>query len=207
MRVTNQRLVKQTVTTFVAMVAVYVPCYFFLDKTIATQIAHLSPSIQMAAANFSLLGAKIPWLFVGAASLIVGLYYYKQAEKNRAMPFLWLALALFIAMAIAAAAKFGLGRARPPLFLQQGIYGFYFLKAQWIYHSTPSGHTARIVSAMTVFSVLLPRWRVVWILIALSVIGGRLFSSAHYLSDVIVAAWLGYFSALWARAIIIRWTE
>lgn len=186
-------------------VFIYSLFYLFWDKAIAQCLAHLPPAFISSAAMISLLGSKKLWIVIGAISLGVGLYHQrKQADSDRALPWLWLAFALLLAMIMTLLLKVVLGRARPELFFEQGLYGFYFFKTQWIYFSSPSGHTARIFAAMTVLSGVFPRARVLWLLIALSVAASRVLLNEHYVGDVILGAWVGGFSALWVNAFIAK---
>lgn len=106
-------------------------------------------------------------------------------------------LFLFSSVAVSGLAvnafKVILGRARPKLFLQQGIYGFDFfhLHFEHPWTSFPSGHSATALSAAMTLSLLFPRYRLMFMSGALLVATSRVVLCQHYLSDVVAGSMLG----------------
>lgn len=57
--------------------------------------------------------------------------------------------------------------------------------------SFPSGHAALAFATATCLAAALPRWSVVFFILATAVAGERVMENAHYLSDVVAGAGLG----------------
>lgn len=87
--------------------------------------------------------------------------------------------------------KITFGRARPFLWLAGDTSGFDFFRYGAKFASFPSGHTATSFAAATVFGVLWPRGRVVFVALAALIALSRITGGAHYPSDVIAGACVG----------------
>jgi undecaprenyl-diphosphatase len=66
--------------------------------------------------------------------------------------------------------------------------------------SFPSGHAATSFACATVLSVLVPRWRVPFFVLATLIALSRLYNGVHYPTDVVAGALLGVFVALLVMA-------
>ncbi|MDR3423774.1 MAG: phosphatase PAP2 family protein [Alphaproteobacteria bacterium] len=86
-----------------------------------------------------------------------------------------------------------MGRARPHLWLQNGIYGFDpFNRLGFLWNSMPSGHTTTACALAFSLSLLYPRGRFLWFAFALALAASRVMVDAHYLSDVCAGGLLGW---------------
>ncbi|MEM8797084.1 MAG: phosphatase PAP2 family protein [Pseudomonadota bacterium] len=108
---------------------------------------------------------------------------------------LWQASALFAAVAISGISvnllKRAIGRARPKLMDDVGVYGFDPFAFTSTFASFPSGHSTTI-GAVAVFAVIIfPRW--VWTIVAIALIIGwsRVVVGAHYPSDIVAGLAFG----------------
>lgn len=90
-----------------------------------------------------------------------------------------------------------IGRARPVLLEREGIYGFhpFAFDATWL--SMPSGHTTTAAALAGVLMLLFPRWKGIWMLVFLILAASRCMVNAHYLSDVLAGAAVGFLTTLW----------
>ena len=89
--------------------------------------------------------------------------------------------------------KIFFGRYRPTVYFSKGQFGF---SCNWIeysarYLSFPSGHAVTIFSLAFYLSRIYPKYRLHFYSLATLVASSRLIVTAHYMSDVIVGAWLG----------------
>jgi membrane-associated phospholipid phosphatase len=86
-----------------------------------------------------------------------------------------------------------LGRARPLLWLRDGLYGFepfsYFTP---LWNGMPSGHATTAFALAFSLAKLYPRGRPLWFAYALLLALSRLMVNAHYLSDVFAGVLLGW---------------
>lgn len=87
------------------------------------------------------------------------------------------------------------GRNRPSLFLENGLYDFYFSNplSGCCYESFPSGHTSLVFWSAFSMGFLIPKLRIPLFLYA-SLIGiGRIVTTLHYFSDVIFGVYISFF--------------
>lgn len=105
--------------------------------------------------------------------------------------FVWCSVAF--ASAVSLILKLLLGRARPYLLFHEDMYGFYGYHPDKFYWSLPSGHVATIMAVMFSMMILFPRFRIVFGLFGLSVMTTRVILTYHYLSDVLMTAYLAWF--------------
>jgi membrane-associated phospholipid phosphatase len=92
------------------------------------------------------------------------------------------------------------GRARPELLFQAQIFGFTWSGAHADHWSFPSGHAVTITALATALYALYPPLWPAYLLVALLVAVSRVIIDAHYLSDVIAGAYIGFVFA-WALAV------
>ena len=87
--------------------------------------------------------------------------------------------------------KFLFGRARPNLLLEHGVFGFSGLQTAHDWTSFPSGHSATALGVAVTLSLLLPRFRVIFITAGVFIALSRMVLDQHYLSDVVAGSTLG----------------
>ena len=88
------------------------------------------------------------------------------------------------------------GRARPRLYIEEDLYGFFWFKLDVLYRSFPSGHATTAMGVWLAFALLFPRYRFLLILIGGTIALSRVIIGEHYLSDVLVGGWLGAMTTL-----------
>ncbi|MFY9288294.1 MAG: phosphatase PAP2 family protein [Alphaproteobacteria bacterium] len=92
--------------------------------------------------------------------------------------------------------KIIIGRSRPVLLDRENVYAAQFFVFDSTWKSMPSGHTTTVIAAMCALFILLPRWRWVWLAVALILVASRVVVNAHYLSDVLAGSLVGCVSAI-----------
>jgi membrane-associated phospholipid phosphatase len=100
--------------------------------------------------------------------------------------------------------KFAIGRARPLIYDQEGIFSFAPFNMDFLHQSFPSGHSANIGALFVALALLFPRFRLAFIGIGLWLGATRIIVGVHYPSDVTaglaLGAWLAFAtSILFAR--------
>lgn len=137
-------------------------------------------------------------LFFGFATLVLGWLYIKTDNPwylALRQKFVFILFSLGIAGGIVDVLKPLIGRFRPKLFLEQGLYGFDPIAFKAIHWSFPSGHSATIFALAGALNVLFPR-PVLWYGYACFVAITRILLTEHYFSDVIAGAAIGVISPL-----------
>ncbi len=163
---------------------------FWLDPVVRNWIVeHPNRQLRTVMAQISRFGDWPEHVILGLLLLLIA-WWRRKKKWTR------LFLAMLIACAIAGAAarviKITTGRARPSVKTELTWNG---PRLSEKYHAFPSGHTA---SSTAFFAVLcLASWRVglPCLLIPLVIAFSRMYVAAHYLSDVVFAAMLGFVCA------------
>jgi len=135
----------------------------------------------------------------GVLCLGFGLAAWARREAGPAPRLaLYAGRALFVFLAVAASGlavdllKLVFGRARPKLLFLDGTYGFFWGAVRPDYWSFPSGHAATAAALATAFTLLWPKGWPLYLPLALVVAASRVIIDAHYLSDVVCGAALGW---------------
>ena len=160
---------------------------------------------NLGLAEYYLVPAGLAWLVLiwkARRGLI-------PAERRRWRALAWKPGFLFLAVAVTGlienAVKVTLGRTRPRLLFDDGLYGFHPFNHDWAMNSFPSGHSQAAWAAMTALVILVPRYDALWLLVAVLVAASRVLTTVHYLSDAVAGSWLGLAGAvLIARALRAR---
>lgn len=194
------KLKKTSVITLLFGTCFYWVSFTFLDKPIANSFHYISHNTLAYSffESISLLGGSqvsIAFMLVSFAFAIFILF--RQPQNKLANHLLFMALAMVAAIFLETTLKYLLGRYRPELLFQQGLYGFHFLSHQFLFNSTPSGHATRFFVLVTGLSLWWRRFTPLFILLGLLVCFSRLILEFHYLSDVVFGALLGTFATLW----------
>lgn len=152
---------------------------------------------------FNLHDAKTKWIFfsmlteLGSNKLVLLVLFLlslffryihplKPWEVRSWFLFLFILLIDFISLFV----KIILGRARPCLWFDEHIYGFYGMQLDTAFWSVPSGHTTTVMGLVFGLCFLFPRYFYGFLLMGLAVIISRVVLSEHYLSDVLITSYL-----------------
>jgi len=88
------------------------------------------------------------------------------------------------------------GRARPRLYIDENLYGFFWFKFDVLYRSFPSGHATTAMAVWLAFALLFPRYRFVLIAVGVLISLSRVIIGEHYLSDVLIGGYIGAMTTL-----------
>lgn len=181
---------KSFLTTFLIF-AIFFLFYFFADKPVAQYCHDLNMTFDLRYfTDLTYLGSMILVLFLIGILLIY--YQYFHYSKLRVKQLLFLFSGVLFANLITGFLKVFFGRARPFLYFQENLYGFYGWNLDAHFWSFPSGHTMTIMSLIWGLCFLMPRHAFYFILLGLMVAITRLFLSMHYLSDVFFSIYLSF---------------
>lgn len=148
-----------------------------------------------------------------AVGLGVGLFFYRHTRQdgwndgfNRSLFYVsaWIVLSEIMSSVVVHTLKTVVGRFRPRLLFNEGLYGFSVFGGG---DSFPSGHTQVIVAALLPLMILWPRLRLPCAIIIIAVGTSRLVLGAHYLSDVVVSVVVTTLCTLWVRGHLPWWKK
>lgn len=175
--------------SFVIYFTIVALCFINLDRLLAMRIH----SIDFLWFKYILLGlTQFGNQAVYLVLLPVIALFYRYVSVHRSLEarlwFLW--LCFVIAQLLCLILKIFFGRARPELFLDAQIFGFYGFQFKAAYWSFPSGHTMAIMTLMWGLGTFYPKKWIYFILFGLIVACSRVLLSHHFLSDVLAAFYL-----------------
>lgn len=94
--------------------------------------------------------------------------------------------------------KFMFGRTWPeswvqsyPSFIRDGVYGFNWFHGGNAYHAFPSGHMTAICAVVSVLWIFYPRFKIIYVAVALAGLLVLVGLNFHFLSDAIAGAFVG----------------
>jgi len=182
---------RKQITLLSAALLFCVVSFFFFDKTLILYLDQFNHGIWRDFWKTLTRAGQSEWYLVTGITLFA---WFRKRNRQLSRAGLFLFSTVAVSGLLADILKFILGRARPKLFLQQGIYGFEFFHGHFehAWTSFPSGHSATALSVAMTLSLLLPRFRLVFIAGAILVIASRVILCQHYLSDVIAGSMLGF---------------
>lgn len=195
----------------VAMVAASVLCILYVDRPLMRLCAGLEGSwVRDVFQVVTFLGMAPAYLLVAAATFAHSRFAAARAtDRSRAEELgrrARRAAYLFLVVLAAAVASDGLkivfGRARPRLLERYDLYGFDYLSLDPDFWSLPSGHAMTIVAVATAAYLLTRRQLPALVAIAVLVCLSRLILVEHYLSDVLMGAYLAFLIALGLRRVL-----
>jgi undecaprenyl-diphosphatase len=175
----------------IVIAAIAIFAAFHWDNAVRDFIAnHQNPGLRNFMRNVSRFG---DWPEHFALGLVLLAIAWWRGNKKWTRIFLAMLIALSIAGLAGRAIKFSTGRARPSVKAEQ-VWNGPSLSSK--YHAFPSGH---VVASTAFFAVLVfANWRIGLPCLAIPILIGssRIYGGAHYLSDVVCAAVLGFLCAI-----------
>lgn len=174
---------------FLTYTFIVVLSFFYFDKPIAAffyqlDLAHTVPILKISA----ILG----WAMLYGVGLFLAAFILHFIKPNSLLEkyswFLW-ACVVFTSF-ICFFLKIILGRARPILWINDHLYGFFGFSLNKEFWSFPSGHMTTMVSLSLGLSILFPRYRVIILTTCISIAICRVLLVQHYLSDILGAGYL-----------------
>jgi membrane-associated phospholipid phosphatase len=177
-------------------VIVVIVAFHFDDATRNFIAQHQSRAAKSFMRNVSRLGDWTEHFALGAALAAIAWWH---GNKKWTRVFISMLLALALAGAAARVIKIAIGRARPSVKIEEAWNG---PRLSERFHAFPSGHTAASTAFFAV--LLLANWRIGLACLPIPLLIGfsRMYVGAHYLSDVVCAALLGFLCAFLAARLL-----
>ena len=188
------------------IVPVLVPVFLILlvlagfnDSRLGTIAAHAPRGLVRIGIVLSDFGQS-GYMFVLSAAIALGALWARAAAWGRAQRrqltlmaerAIYFFAAIGVSGILAQVIKHIVGRARPKLLSEYGAFHFEPLSVKNVLASFPSGHSTTVFAAAVALSLIFPRARAVWFVIAAAIALSRIVVGAHYPSDVVGGAALG----------------
>lgn len=202
---------RPAVLWFLAGLAAIALLIAFADRPVnAWAVAQHGPVIDALRAITQIGNSR--WYLVSLPVVIVGAMWLRGRAGGLAALRLeriaGVAAYVFAAVAVSGIAanviKLPIGRARPKLWDQEGIFGLSPFSLDHDFQGFPSGHATTLFALAAALGCLTPRLRLPLYLIAAVLAFSRVAVNAHYPSDLVGGAMVGVASALLLRAFLAR---
>ena len=177
-----------------ASAALFALSYAYVDQPLAFYFQNADPALKQVFTAITRFGQSEIYLIPLALLAAWGLWTKRRAMAIRAS-FVFVVVAL--PGLIADIMKPVFGRDRPQLLFRDQLYGFTWHGVHASQWSFPSGHSVTVTALVVALFAFFPTWWPVYGFGALLVMASRIIIDAHYLSDVIAGAYLGFVIA-WA---------
>jgi membrane-associated phospholipid phosphatase len=186
----NRKIVFYWIVGILIAVAAIVVAFHFDEATRDFMAEHRSRAVWHFMHNVSRFG---DWPLHVALGLALAAGAWWRGSKKWMRVFLAMLIALAIAGVVGHGIKIATGRARPSVKTEH-VWNGPSLSSK--YHAFPSGHVAASTAFFAV--LLLANWRIGIACLSIPALIGfaRMYIAAHYLSDVVCAAILGFLCAL-----------
>ncbi|MBB3457116.1 undecaprenyl-diphosphatase [Rhizobium sp. BK313] len=181
--------------------------FFVFDTPLGQTAKNLSPELIAVASAVTDIG-RLAWILTAiAVVLAVGLFVvrrspthgrYRTAHLIRMVAYV--GLSVLSASIVVNILKYAIGRARPLLYDQYGIFGFEPFHGDFLFQSFPSAHSANVGALFAALALLFPRFRLLFVGIGLWLGASRIIIGVHYPSDVAaglaLGAWIAFAVAI-----------
>jgi len=170
--------------------------YYFVDRDVAIYFYNLEDNSFKNFFKYITHFGKSEWFLV--PSFLLYIYFRGIKKFIYAKESIYIFMTNIVAGIVVWLFKVPFGRMRPTLYFQDNLYGFDFFK--WFefgskYASFPSAHTMTVISSVVALSLILPRWKYLFLSFGILVSVSRIVITEHYVSDVFFASFLGYIIA------------
>ena len=180
---------------FTSVAVIFMACYLFVDQPAALWIQQHSQHNLNAVANFISHYFKAG-TFYAPVLLLAAYYWFTQQRDSNAFRYsILLTFIFFVNAVICITLKILFSRARPTELYHHQAYGFHFLQVHSNYWSFPSGHAFVASTFFSFIAIIKPKLR--WWCLAgiLLMCAARVVVGAHYIGDVVVGSFLGYWTS------------
>jgi membrane-associated phospholipid phosphatase len=198
---------------FTAVVTTLVLCSFvLLDRGVALQRGTMPEWLGLFAQFITRFG-KADWILYPTGVALIALLFINTRALSKTGLFklyrwnIWLSfvfLGVGVPYLFSTVLKLAIGRPRPSQFAENGLFDLHPFAFDAVFASFPSGHATIIGAFALVMSLLLPRFRALFGIVAVLIGFSRVAVGAHHPSDVItglaIGAILAFLVAKWFAA-------
>jgi membrane-associated phospholipid phosphatase len=186
---TNGQAIRKNIFIFILFLAFTILSYHFWDIPIADRCHKLDRHFLDVWEFITIFGKSTGYLILSFLLFLFFRYYRKNEIYSRRSLFIFASVAL--SGIIVDIIKWIFGRYRPVMLFEKGLYGFSFFGTGYEVTSFSSGHAVTAFSMALALSVLYPKGRIFFFMIAIAVSASRVFLTSHFLSDAIFGAYIG----------------
>lgn len=162
--------------------------YFYLDQCLAVYFHNMNNTwITLIFHDITKIGDSQYSLIL---LLLLFLVYHQKAPLF-AHKMVYLFSSVAISGIFVDIVKIIVGRLRPDMLFEHNLYGLVWFKIGSEFNSLPSGHSATAFALCMGLTLLFPKYKYLYIFIAILVVMSRVVLNFHYLSDTIIGGLSG----------------
>lgn len=200
-----KQLKKATSISLIGCVILYVILFFMADKSIDVWMHNYFLPYNLLyrlCIVLAIIFKPVHWFIL---AIVICIASFFCPEKPGVKMLFW-GLAMITAFIIAFILKVLLARYRPDLLFSQNLYGFHGFSLKHDFNSTPSGHAVMAFAGFYGLARLTDkRWlRIFCVFFAVVIALSRIIITAHFLSDVLLGAYIGIVTVLWLEYFLFR---
>jgi membrane-associated phospholipid phosphatase len=186
----------------IGTVFIIVISYLFTDLPVAQYFSALNQETRNVFEWITKAGISTVYLIVSLGLFI----FFRWIRKHRRYADRALLFFSNIALSgiLANIVKFLVGRLRPKMLFEKGLYGFDPFRVGYEFNSFPSGHAATVFAIAVSCSIFWPKYRILFFMFAMTVALSRLVLNAHYPSDVLAGAYIGTMTAIMMKRYLLK---
>ena len=179
--------------------ALVICCFLLIDRLVALQRGNV-PEWLGPISQFITRFGKADWILypTGVALLVLTLINVNALSKTKLFKLyrwnLWLSfvfLGVGFPYLVSTILKLAIGRPRPSQLAEFGLYDFHPFAFDAVFASFPSGHATIIGAFAMIMTLLLPKFRSIFGVIAILIGFSRVSVGAHHPSDVFAGLAVG----------------
>lgn len=191
------------------VVVIYAALFIWVDRYVAYVVLPLLDGpLYKIGLVYQYVGEPALWIALSFLGLCIIAWRRASGKGSAQLDKLALVCAsTFLAGIIAEILKVVLARYRPIELLLHNQYGFHFFSMKYFFNSTPSGHATIIFAIATSLSLLFRRYAVLFFLFAFLAACSRVIMDQHFVSDVVLGAYIGIISPLLINAYFKKWSN
>lgn len=196
-----------------ALVASLIAVVFFVcDPLLVAWQTSLPRGVVAFFERVTRLG-KSDWILIGTGLFVLAMLLLDAGRlraRMRARRAVHALAALYVFASVALSgiavniAKYVIGRARPKHFAETGTFSLDLWSGDASWASFPSGHATTAMALGVALALLFPRLRWVFLSLGFWIAVSRLFTAAHYPSDVVAGCLVGAFIAWLLARVLAR---
>ncbi len=194
------------------VIALVIASFVLLDRSVALQRGNV-PEWLGPFSQFITRFGKADWILYPSGIALIALVFVSAQALSKKARFriyrwnLWLSF-VFLGVGVpyltSTILKLAIGRPRPSQLAEFGLYDFHPFAFEATFASFPSGHATIIGAFAMVMTLLLPKFRAIFGVIAVVIGFSRISVGAHHPSDVFaglaIGAILAFLVAKWFAA-------
>ncbi len=194
------------------VIALVIASFVLLDRSVALQRGNVPEWIGPFSQFITRFG-KADWILYPSGIALIALVFVSAQALSKKARFriyrwnLWLSF-VFLGVGVpyltSTILKLAIGRPRPSQLAEFGLYDFHPFAFEATFASFPSGHATIIGAFAMVMTLLLPKFRAIFGVIAVVIGFSRISVGAHHPSDVFaglaIGAILAFLVAKWFAA-------